>query len=224
MRRHLLGEPAPIHSPLRMGASTWGRITGAVVLAVACGMLAVGAYTVYHIAQDPSARLQAYESQLSTTTTGPNASFTWSSRGYNVTFTDASTDNGSTITSWQWTFGDGTDYSGSTPPMHTYSTTCPECTEQVSLVVQDSAGDQSTATANVQVQQTGTASGSSQSNSASSHVPKLGAGLTELPNAVELLLVMFLIGGSSANAGLKLLQREPDPVEVPVRPRTPLTP
>lgn len=40
-----------------------------------------------------------------------------------VTFTDASTVAGSTIATWDWTFGDGTTFSGQNPPVHCYSNT-----------------------------------------------------------------------------------------------------
>jgi FOG: PKD repeat len=49
-----------------------------------------------------------------------NSSTTGGSVPLNVTFTDAST---GTPTSWAWTFGDSTSYTGQTPPVHTYLTT-----------------------------------------------------------------------------------------------------
>jgi PKD repeat protein len=38
-----------------------------------------------------------------------------------VTFTDASTSSGKTITGWNWDFGDSSTYNGKTPPAHLYS-------------------------------------------------------------------------------------------------------
>jgi hypothetical protein len=57
----------------------------------------------------------------------PSAKFNWSGATYvqapanhSISFSDASTKGTGTITSWLWSFGDGTTYSGQTPPAHTY--------------------------------------------------------------------------------------------------------
>lgn len=59
--------------------------------------------------------------------TPPTAKFTWSGSTYvqapanhAITFSNASTKGTGTITSWNWTFGDGTSYTGQNPPVHTY--------------------------------------------------------------------------------------------------------
>jgi len=197
-------------------------VAGAVVLAVAIGMLGCGFLTLGQLVKDPG-RLDALQNHVNVTSTGPNASFTWTSQGYNVTFTDTSTDHGSTITIWAWEFGDGTPgYLGRTPPTHTYRVTCPGCTEQVTLAVSDAADRQSVATAHVVLQSLGSSSGTGQSPNPASNVPSLGPLTTGVPGALELLLIMFLIGGSVARAGWMLLRREPETVQVPVRPRTAL--
>jgi xanthomonalisin len=51
---------------------------------------------------------------------GPVADWTSTVNGLTATFTDASTDTGGTITSWSWTFGDGTN-STTKNPVHTYA-------------------------------------------------------------------------------------------------------
>lgn len=195
------------------------RTIGAVILAVAVLLLGFTVYTAYEIVQAPSSHLHGLNSTLNITVLGPSASFTWSSQGYKVTFTDTSTDNGSKIVSWQWFFGDGTTFTGPTPPTHTFAATCPVCTVPVVLNVTDQAGDRSTAGANVTIQRVGTASGVSQSTSLQGKVPKVGGLLTEAPTAFELLLLMVLIGSSMARAGGRLMRREPETVAIPVRPR-----
>lgn len=199
-------------------ADRWAGVLGAAVLAVAVLLLGVGLLTVYEIAKDPSARLPRLSNQLSVSVAGPNASFRWASQGYNVTFTDTSTDNGSVITTWAWDFGDNSGFSGRSPPTHTYAVSCPMCTEQVTLGVKDAAGRASVATATVVVQQHGASSGVGQSPEVST--PNLGPLTSGLPGTLELLVVMFLIGGSVAKAGWNLLRREPEAVKVPVRPTT----
>ncbi len=76
------------------------------------------------------------------TVTGPTANFVPSSPGAclnkTVTFTDLSTSVSSTIVSWDWDFGDGTQKTFSGPPFtHTYSV---EGRYKVSLKVTDGTG------------------------------------------------------------------------------------
>ena len=199
-----------------MAESRWVTAMGAGILAVALVLFGVGVYTVYGIAKDPSGHLGGLKQQLNITSSGPNASFSWSSQGYNVTFTDTSTDNGSTITDWAWDFGDGTYYTGATPPPHVYASTCPRCTENVTLGVTDASGHQSVATAQVTVQKFVSANGVGRSPASPVQVPGGLGNLSESVGALELLALMFLIGGSVARAGWRLLRREPAAVQVPV--------
>lgn len=166
----------------------------------------------------PSSLAGGQTSDLSVSSEGPDASFAWASNGYNVTFTDLSTDNRSTITGWDWEFGDGTGYSGMAPPTHTYATTCSQCTEEVSLAVTDTAGDRSVATTAVVVQQTGASDGRAQSSNSSARLPSLGPLTSNGPGTVELLVIMFLIGGSTAIAARHLLRDEPEATPVRLKP------
>jgi PKD repeat protein len=54
-----------------------------------------------------------------------------------VTFTDTSNGKGRIITGWTWDFGDGTTYSGQTPPIHIYPN---KGTYAVKLTVTSSCG------------------------------------------------------------------------------------
>jgi len=63
------------------------------------------------------------------------AGFNYSVTGYDVTFTDTSTDDG-TITAWNWSFGDGGTSTGQNP-VHTYTA---GGTYTVTLTVTDIGG------------------------------------------------------------------------------------
>src|SRR3989441_715690 len=51
----------------------------------------------------------------------PTAAFTFSCNGLACSFSDQSSDPDGSVTSWQWTFGDGTTGSTAQNPSHTYS-------------------------------------------------------------------------------------------------------
>jgi hypothetical protein len=77
--------------------------------------------------QVPGPVIVVQQSAPSTPGIAPTANFTWSGATYvtapaahEITFTNTSTAGAAPITSWNWTFGDGTTYSGQNPPVHTY--------------------------------------------------------------------------------------------------------
>ena len=77
--------------------------------------------------------------------TGPTAKFTktgaiyaTSPDNHSITFSDASVKGTGTITNWLWNFGDGTTYSGQTPPAHTYTNSSSSNAYNVTLTVTDS--------------------------------------------------------------------------------------
>src|SRR5207302_3927256 len=51
----------------------------------------------------------------------PSAAFTSNCNGLACSFSDQSSDPDGSVTSWQWTFGDGTSGSTAQNPSHTYS-------------------------------------------------------------------------------------------------------
>jgi hypothetical protein len=197
-------------------AAGWTRILGVVVVLVAVVLLSIGVYTGVRIVRDPS-RLHGVPETLNVTYAGPNASFTWRSVGYNVTFVDTSSDNGSTITTWAWDFGDGTYSTAESPPPHTYTETCGTCVVNVTLGVEDALGRRSAATANVVLERTGEANGTGLSPVTRYRPPSLGPLTSGLPQALESVGLMLLIGASVGNAGRHLLRREPEGTPVPVR-------
>lgn len=62
-----------------------------------------------------------------------------------ITFTDASVQGTGAISSWSWDFGDGTSYSGQTPPAHTYNVPLGTTNVTVKLTVTDQYGRSNTA-------------------------------------------------------------------------------
>ncbi|TAL85304.1 MAG: PKD domain-containing protein [Rhodanobacter sp.] len=89
-----------------------------------------------------------------TTTGSPVANFTDTISGLTVNFTNTSTDSGGTISSYAWTFGDGST-STATNPSHTYTAAG---TYSVSLKVTDNTGATNTKTQSVTVSSGGTSS------------------------------------------------------------------
>ena len=82
----------------------------------------------------------------------PSANFSYVANGLTVSFTDSSTDNGGTISSHAWTFGDGST-STATNPSHTYAAAG---TYSVKETVTDSAnGQTSSKTSSVTVASSG---------------------------------------------------------------------
>ena len=80
----------------------------------------------------------------------PEASFTFSTMGLTVDFTDTSTDSDGTIQSWSWSFGDGMGTSMMQNPTYTYASAG---TYTVTLTVTDNGGDTDTATQSVTVEE-----------------------------------------------------------------------
>ncbi|WP_283235197.1 MULTISPECIES: PKD domain-containing protein [unclassified Rudaea] len=85
---------------------------------------------------------------------GPSASFSYTTNGLTVAFTDTSTDTGGTIASRSWTFGDGTT-STTTNPSHTYAAAGTYSVTET--VTENGSGKQNSATKSVTVANSGNA-------------------------------------------------------------------
>jgi PKD repeat protein len=209
-----------------MNSERAGVYTGLAVLAVGVALLLISFGLAYGLARDPAGYIAHEDSKFSPSASSLTASFTWGSNDYTVTVTDTSVDNGSTIQSWVWGFGDGTMFSGASPPSHTYTTTCTSCVENVTLTVTDSAGHQSTAIAAVVVQKTGTSGGVAEpSFSLSSLLSGFTLGSIIGPFASTILLlvalgVMIAVGAALTKAGWNLIRPPPESVKIRVRPRS----
>src|SRR5207237_7633629 len=81
-------------------------------------------YTVTHTIQDTRvtrSRPVSHTVQVTAPNQPPSAAFTSSCTGLACSFSDQSSDPDGSVTSWQWTFGDGTTGSTAQNPSHTYS-------------------------------------------------------------------------------------------------------
>src|SRR5207249_4261072 len=85
---------------------------------------AAGSYTVTLTVKDnqnASSSPVSHTVQVSPLNQPPTAAFTFNCTGLGCSFSDQSSDPDGSVTSWQWTFGDGTAGSTAQNPSHTYS-------------------------------------------------------------------------------------------------------
>src|SRR5438876_570513 len=83
-----------------------------------------GSYTVTLTVKDnqnASSSPVSHTVQVTAPNQPPSAAFTSSCNGLACSFSDQSSDPDGSVTSWQWTFGDGTSGSTAQNPSHTYS-------------------------------------------------------------------------------------------------------
>src|SRR5213078_2589200 len=83
-----------------------------------------GSYTVTLTVKDnqnASSSPVSHTVQVTAPNQPPSAAFTSSCTGLACSFSDQSSDPDGSVTSWQWTFGDGTSGSTAQNPSHTYS-------------------------------------------------------------------------------------------------------
>src|SRR5207253_408138 len=85
---------------------------------------AAGSYTVTLTVKDnqnASSSPVSHTVQVTAPNQPPSAAFTFSCPTLACSFSDQSSDPDGSVTSWQWTFGDGTTGSTAQNPSHTYS-------------------------------------------------------------------------------------------------------
>src|SRR5207302_1001928 len=85
---------------------------------------AAGSYTVTLTVKDnqnASSSPVSHTVQVTAPNQPPTAAFTSSCPTLTCSFSDQSSDPDGSVTSWQWTFGDGTTGSTAQNPLHTYS-------------------------------------------------------------------------------------------------------
>src|SRR5437762_486620 len=85
---------------------------------------AAGSYTVTLTVKDnqnASSSPVSHTVQVNAPNQPPSAAFTFNCTGLGCSFSDQSSDPDGSVTSWQWTFGDGTTGSTAQNPSHTYS-------------------------------------------------------------------------------------------------------
>src|SRR5438309_740473 len=84
---------------------------------------AAGSYTVTLTVKDnqnASSSPVSHTVQVNAPNQPPTAAFTFNCTGLGCSFTDQSSDPDGTVTSWQWTFGDGTTGTTAQNPSHTF--------------------------------------------------------------------------------------------------------
>src|SRR3989441_1035529 len=107
---------------------------------------AAGSYTVTLTVKDnqnASSSPVSHTVQVTAPNQPPSAAFTSSCNGLACSFSDQSSDPDGSVTSWQWTFGDGTTGSTAQNPSHTYSASG---SYTVTLTVTDNQGAQNSVT------------------------------------------------------------------------------
>lgn len=100
-----------------------------------------GTYSVSLTVRTSAGSISTITHDTITTSSMPLAAFTFVSDDLDVDFTDESVVDGSTISSWDWDFGDSSGTSTSQNPSYTYAT---DGTYTVTLTIEDDCGITST--------------------------------------------------------------------------------
>jgi hypothetical protein len=172
---------------------------------------------VLPIATNPGdfVRKQVPESQQAK---GPTPSFSWSSNGLSVTFTDTSQAGSVPITSYSWDFGDGNS-GNQKNPTHTYGSAQDY---DVRLTVQDQNGTSAVAQGTVHPNQSGTNSGSGQQQGGSGMDFNFSISFTPFVMAMVFVgayMILWLVGASILKAGWNLINPKAEKITLRVKPK-----
>lgn len=168
------------------------------------------------LAQNPGDFLR---NQVPAEPRGPTSTFDWTSSDLTLNVMDDSHAGDVGIVEWSWNFGDGVLVSGQNPGPHTYASSS---VYNVTLVVRDENGLESTSFASVQAIAGETRSGRSVGNPFEGGLT-LDFGGIILPLAVAFLAfglhgVMALVGGMITRAGWNLVKPKPETIRVRLKP------
>jgi hypothetical protein len=193
------------------------RILGTILVALGVALLLFAFLHAFSLlGQVPSA----------SSSSEPQAAFSWTVNGYNLTVTDQSRAGSSPITSTYWTFGDGGS-SSSQNTTHLYATK--PAGFNISLTVEDKNGNVEQSNATIRV-----GNGATSSGVGSPSLPpggglgsilggKLGGSLSGIASIAEsfiLLLVMWMVGASILKAGWNLITPKAETIQVRVKPKS----
>ncbi len=206
-----------------MKQETFDLVLGLGVLALGLGLLLFTFSSALALATNPGAFIAGQLPATQQQTQGPTAAFTWSSNGYNLTVQDTSHQGGTSITTWEWDFGDNTGtVSGQHPGTHVYTNAGPYT---VTLTVTDSNNQQSITFAPVEIVPGQTRGGVSVGG-ITANLPSLNFNLGDilLPVGVGLLtvglyLAMAVIGGLITKAGWNLIRPRPETIRIRLKPK-----
>ncbi len=201
---------------------TFDLILGLCVLALGIGLLLFTFGNALALVANPG---QFIQNQVPATqqNQGPTPSFTWSSNGFNLTVQDTSRAGTSSITTWQWDFGDNSgQVSGQHPNVHVYANPGPYT---VVLTVTDSDNHQASTFSAVDIVPAQSRSGQSLSG-LTLQIPNVNFNFGDilLPVGVGLLtiglyLAMAVIGGMITKAGWNLIRPRPETIRIRMKPQ-----
>jgi hypothetical protein len=202
---------------MRMKRDLLELLMGIGVLALGLVVLLFTFSQALALAQDPGDFLR---SQVPETPRGPTSTFDWTANDLTLTVLDASNAGDSPIVSWAWDFGDGTRVNVQNPGPHPYASSS---AYNVTLVVRDQNGLESTSFAAVQAIAGETRSGRSVGNPFEGG---LGLDLSGIvtPLAIAFLvfglyIVMAVVGGMITRAGWNLVKPKPETIKLRLKPR-----
>lgn len=206
-----------------MKQDTFDLLLGLGVMALGVGLLLFTFGNALALAANPGPFIRNQLPSTQTQVQGPSASFTWSSNGFNLTVQDTSHQGASSITSWQWDFGDNTgQISGQHPSTHVYANAGPYT---VLLTVTDSNSEQSTTFSPVDIVPSQPRSGQSVGD-LTANVPNLNFNFGDLllpigisALTVGLYLAMAVIGGAITKAGWNLVRPRPETIRIRLKPQ-----
>ena len=208
--------PAPGRDPVRMKRDLIELLMGVGVLALGIGVLLFTFSQALGLAQNPGDFLRA---QVPADPRGPTSTFDWTANDLVLSVADASNRGDAPIVEWSWDFGDGTRVTGPNPGTHPYASSS---VYNVTLVVRDQNGLESTSFAPVQAIAGETRSGRSVGNPFEGGLG-LDLGGIILPLAVGFLvfglhLVMAIVGGMITRAGGNIVKPKPETIKVRLKP------
>jgi len=203
-----------------------GLFVGFGVLALGIAILLVAFGLSFSIASDPGEYIRSQIPESGDEPQGPEASFRWTSDGYQVDFTDSSTRGNASIVSWQWDFGDG-GTSGLPSPQHTYTR---NGTYTVKLTVRDGNDLESSALSEVQVFPGNQGGGNSMPDFSDlgdvfnpsdlfGPITDLAVGVAAVSVTFLMLLIVWLVGASITKAGWNLVRPRPETIRVRIKPK-----
>lgn len=203
-----------------------GLFVGFGVLALGIAILLVAFGMSFSIASDPGEYIRSQIPESADEPQGPEASFRWTSDGYQVDFTDSSTQGNASIVSWQWDFGDG-GTSGLRNPQHTYTR---NGTYTVKLIVRDGNDLENSALSEVQVFPGNQGGGNSMPDFGNLEealdpgqllgpLSDLAVGVAAVSVTFLMLLIVWLVGASVTKAGWNMVRPRPETIRVRIKPK-----